>query len=299
MAREPVTTAGGGIVWRHRASPTSEPGGSRRVEVLVGHRPRYDDWTFPKGKPDPGEDLTVTAVREIAEETGLRVRLGHPLPDTTYGITDGIKQVSYWCARPVGPEQEFVPNREVDEIRWLRLGAARKLLSYEHDVELLDTFVELREAKTHRSRTLIVLRHAKAIGRDDWEGDDLERPLTDAGIDRAAALVPLLGAYGVRRVVTSPAVRCAATVEPYAHDISTFLEVDDRLSEDTRSSQVDRSVTTVLEHKKPVVVCTHRPTLPWLFDAIGLDTVDLKAGQGVVVHHRKGVALAVEPLGRP
>ena len=299
MAREQRTTAAGGVIWRHRATPAPESGGNRRVEVLVAHRPRYDDWTFPKGKPEVGEDLAATAVREIAEETGLRVRLGHPLPDTTYRITDGRKVVSYWAARTVGPETEFRSNNEVDEVRWVRLGEARKLLTYEHDIELLDAFAELRESKAHRTRTLIVLRHAKAKPRDGWKGDDLDRPLNDTGRAQAAELTPILAAYGVRRVVSSPAVRCTQTVEPFAHDLSTFLEIDDRLSEDTRFSQVNRSVSAMLDRKKPMVVCTHRPTLPWVFEALGIDAVDLKPGQGVVVHHRKGVVLAAEPLGRP
>ena len=94
-------------------------------------------------------------------------------------------------------------------------------------------------------------------------------------------------------------MRCTQTIEPFAHDISTFLEIDDRLSEDTRFADVNRSVSAMLDRKKPVVLCTHRPTLPWIFDAVGADTVDLKPGEGVVVHHRKGVVLAVEPSGRP
>ena len=298
MAREQLTTAAGGVVWRHRASPSSEPGDSRRVEILVAHRQRYDDWTFPKGKPEAGEDLVATAVREIAEETGQRVRLGPPLPSTTYLISDGPKRVDYWCARTVGPEREFEPNDEVDEIRWVRTGEARQLLTYKHDLGILDAFAELREDKTHRARTLIVLRHTKAESRDDWPGDDLDRPLSKVGVERAADLAPLLSAYGVRRVVSSPAVRCAQTVEPFAHGIGTFLEVDDRLSEDTRYADVNRSVSAILDHKKPVVLCTHRPTLPWIFDAVGAETVDLKPGQGVVVHHCKGVVLATEPLGR-
>jgi 8-oxo-(d)GTP phosphatase len=298
MAREQLTTAAGGVVWRHRASPSPEPGDPRRVELLVVHRPSYDDWTFPKGKPEAGEDLAVTAVREVAEETGLHVRLGHPLPDTTYRIATGPKRVSYWSVRTVGPEDVFAPNKEVDEIRWVRTAEARSLLTYEHDITLLDAFAGLREDKAHRSRTLIVLRHAKAESRDDWP-DDLKRPLTEGGAERAEALVPLLSAYGVRRVISSPAVRCIQTVEPFADGISTFLEIDDRLSEDTRFADVNRSISAILDHKKPVVLCTHRPTLPWILDAVDADPVDLKPGEGLVVHHRKGVVMATEPLGRP
>jgi 8-oxo-dGTP diphosphatase len=292
MARERLTTAAGGVVWRPRADRDS------RMEVLLVHRPRYDDWTFPKGKPDEDEDLTVTAVREIAEETGLRVRLGHPLPDTTYRIGSGLKRVSYWSARTVGPTSTFEPNDEVDEVRWVKPGDARRLLTYDHDVELLEAFRSLRDAKGHKTRTLVVLRHAKALAPDAWERDDAERPLADRGLDRADGLVALLGAYGVRRVVSSPATRCIQTVDPYATAMSTVLEIDDRLAEGVRPSEVRRSVVALLEQKKPAVLCTHLPTMPWVFEALGLEAPNLSPGEGVVVHHRKGVAMATEPLGR-
>jgi phosphohistidine phosphatase SixA/8-oxo-dGTP pyrophosphatase MutT (NUDIX family) len=294
MASERITTAAGGIVWRKRPGPRRpEP----RIEVLVVHRPSYDDWTFPKGKTDPGETLQATAVREIGEEAGVRVRLGHPLQDISYPISGGTKHVAYWCARVVGPDDTapFVPNKEVDEVRWVGLRDARKLLTYEHDGELLETFRDLRERQAHRTRTLIVLRHGKAVPRSD-DLDDLDRPLTTSGATRATDLVPLLAAYGIQRVVSSPAVRCAQTVEPYAHSVSTFLEIDDRLSEQTRAAQVQRSLSTLLDRKKPVVLCSHRPTLPWVFDAIGIDPQDLAPGQGVVVHHRGGVVHATETL---
>ncbi|QGG40353.1 NUDIX hydrolase [Aeromicrobium yanjiei] len=294
MASERITTAAGGIVWRNR------PGSARpdpRVELLVVHRPSYDDWTFPKGKTDPGEALQTTAVREIGEEAGVRVRLGHPLQEISYPISDGTKRVAYWCARVVGPDDSdrFTPNKEVDQIRWVSVRDARGLLTYQHDVELLETFRTLREAQAHRTRTLVVLRHGKAVPRSSGI-EELERPLTAAGLTRAKALVPVLGAYGVRRIVSSPAVRCAQTVEPYAHSIDTFLEIDDRLSEDTRAAQVQRSVAAILDRKKPVVLCSHRPTLPWVFEALGIDPVELAPGQGVVVHHRKGLVHATELL---
>jgi 8-oxo-dGTP pyrophosphatase MutT (NUDIX family)/phosphohistidine phosphatase SixA len=293
MASERIITAAGGVVWRRRPGPRPEP----RIEVLVVHRPSYDDWTFPKGKSDPGETLQETAVREIAEEAGVRVRLGHPLQQISYPVSGGTKQVSYWCARLIRPDTDapFVPNKEVDEVRWVGLRDARDLLTFSHDVELLEAFFELREQQAHRTRTLVVLRHGKAAPRSETV-DDLERPLTTVGTTRAKELIPLLEAYGIRRVVSSPAVRCAQTVEPYAHSISTFLEIDDRLSEDTTALQVGRSVGALLDRKKPVVLCSHRPTLPWVLQAIGVDLAELAPGQGIVVHHRGGAVHATEKL---
>lgn len=292
MASEQVTKAAGGVVWRKRTpSGRAEP----RVDLLLIHRPSYDDWSFPKGKIDAGESLQATAVREIAEETGARVRLGHPLGELSYPVAGGLKSVTYWTARAVGDTATFVPNKEVDEIRWVGVREARKLLSYDHDRVLLTSFVDLLDRKAHRTRTLIVQRHGKAAARSD-DLEDLERPLTSVGAQQAKALVPLLAAYGVGRVVSSPALRCAQTVEPYAHSISTFIEIDDRISEDTTFGQVQRSLAAMLDRKRPVVLCTHRPTLPWIFDAIGTESYDLAPGEGVVIHHRKGTVFAVEKL---
>jgi 8-oxo-dGTP diphosphatase len=302
MASERITTAAGGIVWRRRPVSRRDRGESARipVELLLIHRPSYDDWTFPKGKTDPGECLQETAVREIWEETGITARLTHPLPQVRYRTSSGTKVVSYWVARQADrTESTFSPNKEVDEIRWVRPRDAAALLTYSHDRQLLADFKALRDDDRHRSRTLVVLRHAKAMARDEFDGDDLDRPLVASGESRARDLMPLLAAYGVRRAVSSPAVRCASTVEPFVERIGSFLQVDDRLSEDTSAAQVARSVHAVMDGKVPVVLCSHNPTLPWIFDAVGTDVADLQPGEGVVVHHRKGHVLATEAIRRP
>ena len=119
--------ASGGVVWRRRA------GG---IEVALVHRPRYDDWSFPKGKLDRGESWEDAAVREVEEEIGLRCRLGHELPPTSYRDNKGrAKVVRYWMMEPL--DGEFAPSHEVDEVRWLTPADADRLLSYGHDRALL------------------------------------------------------------------------------------------------------------------------------------------------------------------
>lgn len=128
-AAEPVRAAGG-AVWRRNAG---------RVEVLLIHRPRYDDWTLPKGKADVGEDDPATAAREVAEETGLECRLGAELPSTRYVDNKGRpKVVRYWAMEPAGPAAvPFRPNDEVDQVAWMALDEAAARLSYAHDLPVL------------------------------------------------------------------------------------------------------------------------------------------------------------------
>jgi 8-oxo-dGTP diphosphatase len=130
--------AAGGLVVR-------EVGGG--TEVVVVHRPRYDDWTFPKGKCDRGETYADTAQREVAEETGLRCELGPELGETSYVDNKGrSKLVRYWVMpAPADADAAVaaaVPNQEVDELRWLAAPEAAILLSYDHDRELLGRLPE-------------------------------------------------------------------------------------------------------------------------------------------------------------
>ena len=227
---------------------------------------------------------------------GEPVRLGMPLRNYSYPIANGTKSVSYWYARPVGSGGlgSFLPNPEVDEVRWVRLREADELLTYAHDHEILGAFRELRAAKHHTTGTLVVVRHGKATERSDWDGDDLERPHQASGEEQANSLIGRLAAYGICDVVSSPAARCTQTVEPYAKSISTYLEIDDRLAEDARAGDVRCSVESLLGQLKRVVVCTHGPTLPLIMDALGLVCPEFATGGMLVIHHLKGRILATE-----
>ncbi|MGZ4459708.1 MAG: NUDIX hydrolase [Nocardioides sp.] len=265
-------------------------------EVLLVHRPKYDDWSFPKGKADPGEHVVATAVREVAEETGLDVRLGPPLTAQVYQVGNGQprdKRVHYWAARVVGGDDVsgYRANEEIDEVAWVELGKARKRLTYAHDRETLDEFEGLRK-KTH---PLIVLRHGRARSRKAWRGDDRERTLTKAGELQAEQLVPLLAAYGVTRVVSSSSRRCWTSVAPYADVADLDVEVTAGLSEeDATADTVSALVHRLIEYREPTVLCTHRPVLPWVWEALGLEDRTLEPGGMLVAHHRRSKLVAAE-----
>jgi 8-oxo-dGTP diphosphatase len=262
--------------------------------VLLVHRPRYDDWSFPKGKLDRGEHLAACAVREVAEETGLHVRLGPALTGQRYPVAGGrMKSVSYWVGRAVGSSDVsgYQPNAEIDDVRWVPYDEALDLLSYEHDVETLEEARPLRR----RTHALVVLRHGEARSRKAWRHDDRLRPLLQAGRQQAQHLVPLLAAYDVTRIVSSSSARCVETVGPYADITGWKLELEDGLSEeDATAASVLRLVDELAVVEDSAVLCTHRPVLPAVFDALGLKDPELEAGAMLVVHLRKGRVTATE-----
>jgi 8-oxo-dGTP diphosphatase len=134
---EPQVRAAGGLVWRPTFVADEEGETHPSIEIVVVHRPRYDDWSFPKGKLDTGETYEEAAVREVAEETGLRCDLGRELPSTSYVDAKGRpKLVRYWAMRVVGVEP-WAPNAEIDQRRWVTIEEAGSMLTYDHDRELL------------------------------------------------------------------------------------------------------------------------------------------------------------------
>lgn len=270
--------------------------------VLLVHRPKYDDWSFPKGKLDPGERAAAAAVREVLEETGVHVRLGPPLGSQRYEIRDGMKTVLYWTGRPVAHAQTDVstyePNAEIDQVRWVSVVDARTELSYPHDVETLDEAVGLRR----RTRTVVVLRHGMSRSRGAWTKDDRLRPLLVSGRRQAERLAPVLAAYDLTRLVSSGSVRCRQTLEPYAESVGGTVEVDDVFSEEDATPKAVRKAVAALlaeideapKRAGGLVLCTHRPVLPWVFDALGLEDPGLEKGEMLVVHLRRGAVVSTE-----
>ena len=255
--------AAGAVLWREV---------SGQLLVAVIHRARYDDWSFPKGKQDPGECLPETAVREIREETGLKIKLGVRLKVVRYTVGDNLpKEVHYWAARvsdSVLAKSKFEPSEEVAEVTWKTPEDARRVLTYEFDQQILDEVMALYVQKSLRTKPVIILRHAKATPRSDWKGgkglDDGHRPLLPAGSLQANALVPLIGAFAPQRLVTSTWVRCKTTLAPYAKRRKIKLIERSQLSElgNANGPQRTEKVVHDLVEEEVVVVGLRRQDHP-------------------------------------
>jgi 8-oxo-dGTP pyrophosphatase MutT (NUDIX family)/phosphohistidine phosphatase SixA len=268
--------------------------------VLLVHRPAYDDWSFPKGKLDPGEHAAVAAVREVGEETGLHVRLGRPLASQHYSVGGRGKTVHYWVGWPVGAHDVsgYLVNDEIDEVTWVRADEAAERLTYERDRTTLAEAVRARK----KTRALVTLRHSKARSRKGWskKRPDSERPLVSLGHHQAQRLVALLAAYDVTRLATSSSVRCVQTLQPYADSTGWDLGLDLGLSEEEATRKTVRTaVEDLLDDARSSVLCTHRPVLPHVFEALGVEEEKLEPAALFVAHHRNGRVVATEVHVRP
>lgn len=265
-------------------------------EVLLVHRPKYDDWSFPKGKLDRGEHPVAAAVREVAEETGVHVRLGPALPSQRYPVARRMKTVHYWTGRVVGDDDvsAYRPNDEIDAVAWVPVDEAPARLSYEHDRQTLAAALKVRR----RTHAVVVLRHARARSRSAWRGPDAGRTLLKVGELEADRLVPLLAAYDVTRIATSTSTRCVQTVRPYAETAGYPLDLRPRLSEENATPRaVEKIVEELLDDEAGSVLCTHRPVLCHVYDALGIELgpdEGLAPAEMLVLHVRKGRVVAVE-----
>jgi 8-oxo-(d)GTP phosphatase len=252
--------AAGAVAWR----PGADAGDP---EILLIHRARYDDWSLPKGKVEPGEYFPVTAVREVLEEGGARLTLSRRLRPVRYKVNGRAKVVAYWAARVTGLDGDAVPNAEVDEIAWLTVAQAREKITYAHDIGVLDDFAAAPAATV----PLIMLRHAKARSRSAWKGDDASRPLDERGRAEAKTLAGLLACFAPdAQVISSATTRCLETVRPYAVQTGAQVQVTEELLASAAGSgalPAQAVVGRAVAAAAPVVLCAHRENLPALMAA--------------------------------
>jgi 8-oxo-dGTP diphosphatase len=290
----PPVLAAGALVWRVR---------QHRLQVALVHRPRYRDWSWPKGKLEDGETAVGAAIREVAEEIGHDVVLGQPLPPLAYRLDDGrTKHVQYWSAQVAGrpeaaalrarPPVPVAPRTEIDTVRWFDVAAAHERLTRRSDTVPLEALVDLHTKGRLDTRALVVVRHAAAVKRNAWDGTEATRPLTDVGRRQAAALVTELSAFGVTRLVSSEWLRCVATVEPYAAAGGVRAVASPVLTEAAHEGSPAHVAALVAENlatDRDVAICTHRPVLPTVLDVLA-------------THARRSVADALpgsDPFLRP
>jgi 8-oxo-dGTP diphosphatase len=290
--------AGGAVLWRSVGEG---------VEIALIHRSRYDDWSLPKGKLDAGESLAAAAVREVREETGVSARLGPWLRDVRYAVADGYKAVTYWSAQ-VCSATPFTPNDEVDALRWVALDKASAMLSYAHDADVVARFVELGPPTS----LLLLVRHAKAGSRHDWDGDDLLRPLSASGRKQADELVGLLQLFGPDRIATAPPLRCRDTVVPLADSLGLPITDEPLVSEDRFATDPDAAVARVRElAAMPGVglVCSQGGVIPGAVTALAgeaalpvsvdRDDVPSKKASTWVLGLRDGALVSADYYPRP
>lgn len=265
------------------------------VRVCVIHRPRHKDWSLPKGKRNNGELLPVTAWRETQEETNLDVRLGAPLTRQRYRVDSRPKSVDYWVGIVQGHLRKFKPNGEVDQLEWLAPAKAKARLTYPRDLSLIDEALALPPTSP-----LIVLRHTTALKRADFRGTrDAKRPLSMDGRVEAKALVPQLRAFGISEVHSSTSKRCIETVAPLAKRMGTRVVDEPLFSEESFANRPQITLARLARLARrptPVVLCTHRPVLPDVLDALAEQfRLSPKAAQldaalspgGYIVFHRE------------
>ena len=267
LADPAVVHAAGGAVWRH--------GADGRLETALVHRPKYDDWSLPKGKPDPDEHLLQTAVREVVEETGLAVVAGRRGVRTRYDVAlrDGRrvpKEVDYWLMHGDG---DFVPNGEVDELRWLEVTDAVELVSHEHDRAVL---ADLARSDVPRTPTLLLVRHASAGDRSDFDGPDELRPLDRRGRAQARRLAEVLPLFGPVALAAAEPVRCQETLAPLAGELGLEVESLPELGEERFQADPQAGLTAVERLLTPrarlavPVVCSQGGAIPSVLMALGV-----------------------------
>lgn len=292
-----VVLAAGGVLWRRSATAPHD------IEYAVIHRPKYDDWSLPKGKLDPGETLPTAAVREILEETGFQAILGRFLQSVTYRLdAQRDKRVDYWAAEAVGGE--FTPNAEVDVLRWLHFHEAAELLSRDIDRAVLARFL----ARPPGEHTLLLIRHANAGARGEFDGPDTERPLDAVGWEQAQLLSAQCLAFGVEKVYSADRVRCTQTMLATAAALGTTVRLEPSLSEEAYAlspQPARKRIRAIAAKRRRAAVCSQSGVIPDLLgwwaerDGVSLPVGRTKKASTWVLTLRGGALIAADYIEQP
>jgi 8-oxo-(d)GTP phosphatase len=261
--------AAGGMLWRP---------GATGIELCLVHRPRYDDWSLPKGKLHHGEHPLAAAVREVTEETGVRPVVGRRLATQQYELGPDRKYVDYWSMTPA--DGEFVATDEVDSLRWVSPAVAAGMLTYDRDRE----FVAAAAGRARSSAVVLLVRHAKAGSRSRWKGEDDERPLDAAGRKQAEGLRHALPWFAPGAVRAATPVRCAQTVAPLAEDLGLSVGPEAALSEAAYEKDPAAGLERVVAAAAAggvTALCSQGGVIPDLIDS-------LATMYGVTVGRRSG-----------
>ncbi|HSR44792.1 MAG TPA: NUDIX hydrolase [Acidimicrobiia bacterium] len=245
--------ASGGVVWRSTGA---------EIEILLIHRDRYRDWTLPKGKLDKGESDLGAALREVREETGMVCKPGVPVGTMRYGLDNGkVKRVHYWSMEATGGS--FAPNDEVDEVVWATPAVAGRILTYQHDIDLVTS---LQENWWNLTGRIYLVRHATAGRRKDWKGEDVKRPLSNRGWEQANEIGTFLADAQVERLLSSSYVRCRQTFEPAAALLGLKVERSGALLEGSGSKRLEKLMRKL--GNTPAALCSHGDIIPALLERL-------------------------------
>lgn len=282
-----LVRAAGALVWRMRDEACdggrtfSQVIDPRDIEVLVVHRPKYNDWSWPKGKTEQGELLTAAAVREVEEETGYVISLGQPLTVQRYRLGNGhIKEVYYWVGSLAGDSPatrvrvpvERAPRQEIDESRWVSCQEAEKLLTRRGDRRLLTELAALAQSGTLVTRPFVLMRNAQAVDRSQWNGLLSRRHLSREGVRQSFDVVSALSAFGVEDVHASSWMSDHRSVAPYAAAAGVKIHVHEQLTESARDANacvVRECVADLMTQSAvPMVVCVNQRVVPDVLDVL-------------------------------
>jgi 8-oxo-dGTP diphosphatase len=285
--------AAGALLWRE----TTE----RTIEIALIHRPKYDDWTLPKGKIEEGETALQCAYRELIEETGITASFTRQLGTVEYEESGQRKRVIFWAAQCAKDASQFIANEEVDQLEWLSPELALSKASHESDQEIIENFL----SQSPRTDTLIILRHTKALERGDWDEEDSQRTLDELGFDQAQLLIKHLQPFAIEEIYTSDFTRCVQTVTPLAHSRGLSITQVPSLNEYTFNEDPLRAVSfanALKQDEKNILICSHNPVIPTMLRGIlntklkNKDLIKLEPGDAWIVHRVQGEIVGLDYL---